>query len=47
MSFVYREKMAFFTKANVTVPVLPAPSPADTEGGVFKYTVDRTLGVEV
>lgn len=35
--------MAFFTKTNVTVPVLPVDMPEER----VKYTVDRTLGVEV
>ncbi|KAG8272243.1 hypothetical protein J6590_044902 [Homalodisca vitripennis] len=41
----FKEKMAFFTKANVSVPVLPLEPAEDNQR--FKYTVDRTLGVEV
>lgn len=42
---VYREKMAFFTRANITVPVLPSDEVSESHR--FEYTVDRTLGVEV
>ncbi|XP_039294559.1 protein kibra isoform X1 [Nilaparvata lugens] len=51
----FKEKMAFFTRASVNVPVPPplsssseSPLPSsDKESQRFEYTVDRTLGVEV
>lgn len=39
--------MAFFTRANVNIPVLPSDEVTDKENQRFEYTVDRTLGVEV
>lgn len=41
----FKEKMAFFTRANITVPVLPSDEVSENQR--FEYTVDRTLGVEV
>ncbi|KAF6216790.1 hypothetical protein GE061_001140 [Apolygus lucorum] len=40
----FKEKMAFFTRANVSVP---SPPIEDIETPRYEYTVDRTLGVEV
>lgn len=36
--------MAFFTRANISVP---SPPVDDAETPRYEYTVDRTLGVEV
>uniref|UniRef100_A0A8D9EJL6 Protein kibra n=2 Tax=Cacopsylla melanoneura TaxID=428564 RepID=A0A8D9EJL6_9HEMI len=47
----FKEKMAFFTRTNNTVPLPPSPlanDPSPTqERQRFEYTVDRNLGVEV
>ncbi|XP_014243574.1 protein kibra [Cimex lectularius] len=41
----FKEKMAFFTRANVSVPLLPNDDDSETQR--YEYTVDRALGVEV
>ncbi|KAI5738313.1 hypothetical protein M8J77_005331 [Diaphorina citri] len=47
----FKEKMAFFTRANNTIPLPPSPLATDPsptqEKPRFEYTVDRNLGVEV
>lgn len=45
----YREKMAFFTRPGVSVPVPPTKSSQDPKSTEtrYQYTVDRVYGVEV
>lgn len=45
----YREKMAFFTRPGVSVPVPPTKSSQDPKSTEtrYNYTVDRVFGVEV
>lgn len=44
-----REKMAFFTRPGVSVPVPPSKSSRDSKSAEtrYQYTVDRVYGVEV
>lgn len=47
--FFCREKMAFFTRPSVSVPVPPTKSSQDPKSTEtrYPYTVDRVYGVEV
>lgn len=46
---IYREKMAFFTRPGISVPVPPTKSSQDLKSTEtrYQYTVDRVYGVEV
>lgn len=54
LSFYFREKMAFFTRTQMTVPFIPDDDNCPTDGQTKtddacddKYVVSRSMGVEV